>query len=81
MDSIFPYSHLNNYAKYSKASTKMRRISDFLPKLQNVLDVNFFVKFALQVENLEDMRQGINDRFIAENIGLLCHNAVLLAVH
>ena len=57
-----------------------RRISDFLPKLQNVAQTsNFFVKFALPSGELRRyMRQrGINDRFIAENIGLLCHNAVL----
>lgn len=57
-----------------------RRISDFLPKLQNVAQTsNFFVKFALPSGSLRRyMRQrGINDRFIAEDIGLLCHDAVL----
>ncbi len=57
-----------------------RRISDFLPKLQNVAQTsNFFVKFALPSGSLRRyMRQrGINDRFVAEDIGLLCHDAVL----
>jgi len=57
-----------------------RKISDIMPKLQNVAQTsNFFVRFALPSGDLRRyMRQkGINDRFVAENIGLLCHDAVL----
>ena len=56
------------------------RISDIMPKLQNVAQTsNFFVRFSLPSSDLRRhmRKKGINDRFIAENIGLLCHDAVL----
>ena len=57
-----------------------KRISDILPKIQNVAQTsNFLVKFALPNSELKShmRRKGINDRFIAEDAGLLCYNAVL----
>ena len=52
-----------------------RRISDIMPKIQNVsLTSNYLVKFALPPSGLRNhlRRKGINDRFIADNVGLLC---------
>ena len=57
-----------------------KRISDILPKIQNVAQTaNYLVKFALPNSGLKSMmrRKGINDRFIIEDAGLLCFNAVL----
>tara|TARA_B100000614_G_scaffold262169_1_gene294550 strand:+ start:334 stop:1164 length:831 start_codon:yes stop_codon:yes gene_type:complete len=57
-----------------------RGISDIMPKIQNVsLSSRFLVKFALPRSPVRTfMRQkGINDRFIADDIGLLCSDAVL----
>ena len=57
-----------------------KRISDILPKIQNVAQTsNFLVKFALPNSGLKShmRRKGINDRFIVEDAGLLCYNAVL----
>ena len=57
-----------------------RKISDIMPKLQNVAQTSkFLVKFALPPTSLRRfMRQkGINDRFISDNVGLLCSDAVL----
>ena len=57
-----------------------RPISDFLPKFQNVAQTSqYIVKFALPVSPLRSFlrRKGVNDRFIAEDIGLLCSDAVL----
>ena len=57
-----------------------RGISDIMPKLQNVAQTSkFMVKFVLPRSPLRRfMRQkGINDRFISDNIGLLCSDAVL----
>ena len=57
-----------------------KRISDILPKIQNVAQTaNYLVKFALPNSDLKSMmrRKGINDRFIIEDAGLLCYNAVL----
>ena len=57
-----------------------RPISDFLPKFQNVAQTSqYIVKFALPVSPLRSYlrRKGVNDRFIAEDIGLLCSDAVL----
>ena len=57
-----------------------KRISDILPKIQNVAQTsNFLVKFALPNSELKShmRRKGINDRFIIEDAGLLCYNAVL----
>ena len=57
-----------------------RGISDIMPKLQNVAQTSkFMVKFVLPNSPLRRfMRQkGINDRFITDNIGLLCSDAVL----
>ena len=57
-----------------------KRISDILPKIQNVAQTsNYLVKFALPNSPLKSMmrRKGINDRFIVEDAGLLCYNAVL----
>ena len=51
-----------------------------MPKLQNVFQTSkFLVKFALPPTSIRTfMRQkGINDRFISDNIGLLCSDAVL----
>ena len=56
------------------------RISDIMPKLQNVAQTsNYFVRFSLPASGLRPYlrRKGLNDRFIAENVGLLCSNAVL----
>ena len=57
-----------------------RRISDIMPKIQNVAQTSqFLVKFVLPTSPVRTfMRQkGINDRFISDNIGLLCSDAVL----
>ena len=57
-----------------------KRISDILPKIQNVAQTaNYLVKFALPNSPLKSMmrRKGINDRFIVEDAGLLCSGAVL----
>ena len=57
-----------------------KRISDILPKIQNVAQTaNYLVKFALPHSPLKSMmrRKGINDRFIVEDAGLLCSGAVL----
>jgi hypothetical protein len=57
-----------------------KRISDILPKIQNVAQTsNYLVKFALPNSPLKSMmrRKGVNDRFIVEDAGLLCYNAVL----
>ena len=56
------------------------RISDIMPKLQNVAQTsNYFVKFSLPPTGLRShlRRKGINDRFIAEDVGLLCYDASL----
>jgi len=56
------------------------RISDILPKLQNVAQTsNFLVKFVLPNGGLKShmRRKGLNDRFVIEDAGLLCYNAVL----
>ena len=57
-----------------------RRISDIMPKLQNVAQTsNYFVRFSLPPSGLRNhlRRKGIDSRFIADNVGLLCHSAVL----
>ena len=57
-----------------------RGISDILPKMQNVATTShFLVKFALPNSSLRRhlRRKGINDRFIADDVGLLCSDAVL----
>ena len=57
-----------------------RQISDILPKIQNVAQTSqYFVKFALPVSSLRSYlrRKGVNDRFIADDVGLLCSDAVL----
>ena len=57
-----------------------RRISDFLPRMQNVAQTShYLVKFALPVSGVRSYlrRKGINDRFIAEDAGLLVSDAVL----
>jgi hypothetical protein len=51
-----------------------------MPKLQNVAQTsNYFVKFSLPPTGLRShlRRKGINDRFIAEDVGLLCYDASL----
>tara|TARA_B100000212_G_scaffold230524_1_gene175205 strand:- start:54 stop:896 length:843 start_codon:yes stop_codon:yes gene_type:complete len=56
------------------------RISDILPKLQNVAQTsNFLVKFVLPNGELKShmRRKGLNDRFVIEDAGLFCYNAVL----
>ena len=57
-----------------------RRISDIMPKLQNVAQTsNYFVRFSLPPSGLRShlRRKGIDSRFIADNVGLLCYNAAL----
>ena len=57
-----------------------RQISDIMPKIQNVAQTShFLVKFALPNSTLRThmRKKGINDRFIADNVGLLCSEAVL----
>ena len=57
-----------------------RRISDIMPKLQNVAQTsNYFVRFSLPPTGLRNhlRRKGIDSRFIADNVGLLCYDAVL----
>ena len=57
-----------------------RRISDIMPKLQNVAQTsNYFVRFSLPPSGLRNhlRRKGIDSRFIADNVGLLCYDAVL----
>ena len=57
-----------------------RPISDILPRIQNVAQTSqYLVKFALPASDLRGYlrRKGVNDRFIADDIGLLCTDAVL----
>ena len=61
-----------------------RPISDLLPRFQNVAQSSqYLVKFALphsfERNGLRSYlrRKGVNDRFILEDAGLLCSNAVL----
>tara|TARA_B100000945_G_scaffold296646_1_gene275080 strand:+ start:322 stop:1173 length:852 start_codon:yes stop_codon:yes gene_type:complete len=61
-----------------------RSISDLLPRFQNVAQSSqYLVKFALphsfERNGLRSYlrRKGVNDRFILEDAGLLCSNAVL----
>ena len=57
-----------------------RGISDIMPKLQNVAQTSqFLVKFVLPRGDCRSFlrQKGINDRFIADNVGLLCSDAVL----
>ena len=61
-----------------------RPISDFLPRFQNVAQSSqFLVKFALPSSfgggGLRSFlrRKGVNDRFVVEDAGLLCSDAVL----
>ena len=57
-----------------------RRISDIMPKIQNVsLSSQFLVKFVLPRGECRSFlrKKGINDRFISDNVGLLCSDAVL----
>ena len=62
------------------AAPRPRGISDIMPKLQNVsLSSQFLVKFVVPRGNCRTyLRQkGINDRFVSDNVGLLCSDAVL----
>ena len=60
-----------------------RPISDFLPRFQNVAQTSqFIVKFALPYSTSSGLRsflrrKGVNDRFVTEDAGLLCSDAVL----
>jgi len=57
-----------------------RQISDIMPKLQNVAQTSqFLVKFVLpRGECRKFLRgKGVNDRFVSDNVGLLCSDAVL----
>ena len=61
-----------------------RPISDFLPRFQNVAQSSqFLVKFALPFSSGRGglrsflRRKGVNDRFVVEDAGLLCSDAVL----
>ena len=62
------------------AAPRPRGISDIMPKLQNVsLSSQFLVKFVLPRGGCRTyLRQkGINDRFVSDEAGLLCSDAVL----
>ena len=57
-----------------------RGISDIMPKLQNVAQTSqFLVKFVVPRGDCRKFlrQKGINDRFISDNVGLLCSDAVL----
>jgi len=61
-----------------------RPISDFLPRFQNVAQTSqYLVKFALPFSRNSGglrsflRRKGVNDRFVVEDAGLLCSDAVL----
>ena len=60
-----------------------RGISDILPRMQNVPQTSqFLVKFALPYSTRSGLRsylrrKGVNDRFVVEDAGLLCSDAVL----
>ena len=61
-----------------------RPISDILPRFQNVAQSShYIVKFALPHSFDGDglrsylRRKGVNDRFVLEDAGLLCSDAVL----
>ena len=57
-----------------------KKISDILPRMQNVAQTShYFVRFALPPSDLRGFlrRKGVDDRFIVEDAGLLCNNAVL----
>ena len=57
-----------------------RGISDIMPKLQNVAQTSqFLVKFVLPRGDCRRFlrQKGINDRFISDNVGLLCSGASL----
>ena len=61
-----------------------RPISEFLPRFQNVAQTSqYLVKFALPSDQSSDglrsflRRKGVNDRFVGEDAGLLCSDAVL----
>ena len=61
-----------------------RPISDFLPRFQNVAQSShYLVKFALPYSQTSNglrsflRRKGVNDRFVGEDAGLLCSDAVL----
>ncbi len=61
-----------------------RPISDILPRFQNVSQSShYLVKFALPYNDGPDglrsflRRKGVNDRFVVEDAGLLCSDAVL----
>jgi len=82
-DSIFPYKtskYICYVILFRVPAPRPRQISDILPKIQNVATTShFLVKFALPNGGLRGYlrRKGINDRFIADDIGLLCSDAVL----
>jgi len=81
--SIFPYKtskYIWRVILFRVPAPRPRPISEFLPKFQNVAQTSqYIVKFALPVSPLRSFlrRKGVNDRFIAEDIGLLCSDAVL----
>ena len=81
--SIFPYKtskYIWRVILFRVPAPRPRPISDILPKIQNVAQTSqYIVKFALPVSPLRSFlrRKGVNDRFIAEDIGLLCSDAVL----
>ena len=57
-----------------------RKISDIMPKLQNVAQTSkFLVKFVVPRGSCRTFlrKKGINDRFISDNVGLLCNSASL----
>jgi len=61
-----------------------RPISEYLPRFQNVAQSShYLVKFALPSDQSSDglrsflRRKGVNDRFVGEDVGLLCSDAVL----
>ena len=81
--SIFPYKtskYIWRVILFRVPAPRPRPISEFLPKFQNVAQTSqYIVKFALPVSPLRShlRRKGVNDRFIAEDIGLMCSDAVL----
>ena len=85
--SIFPYKtskYIWRVILFRVPAPRPRPISDFLPRFQNVAQSSqFLVKFALPSSfgggGLRSYlrRKGVNDRFVVEDAGLLCSDAVL----
>ena len=82
-DSIFPYKtskYICYVILFRVPAPRPRQIADILPKIQNVAQTShFLVKFVLPNSDLRRFlrKKGIEDRFIADDVGLLCSDAVL----